>query len=141
MASRPPEKIKLWEALSPPTQPGDAKTKKEPWVISEQVIQISPTILSILSDPARSIPVRFVIDLSARPELEVEITSRNKGALNSTIVQGRVDGTPPGDLLLAVKGDTVAGTVRIGTQLWKIERLGDGRHRLIEINPEKFPPD
>lgn len=141
MAPTPSTPFLLWEPLSGPIEPDDAAREREPWMRSEQPIRFMPTVLSALRDPASDLPEQVAIRLPDRPELGVAITSRTSGALGTTIVQGRSNHEPAAELFLSIKGEAVVGTVRLGKQVWRIEYRGGGRHRVVELDPERLPRD
>jgi hypothetical protein len=129
----------LWEPLSRSTQPEGRAM--EHWALDQQPISFREPVLFMLNDTTRPLPMSFSMALSDKHKRDVDIISRKTGPSLSTVVEGKVRGTPPGDILLAIKGEAVAGTVRIGKRTWKIEYTGNGRHRLVEVDPEKLPPD
>lgn len=47
----------------------------------------------------------------------------------------------PGDAVLVIRGDTVEGTVRHGTELYKVQSVGSGVHSVIQIDQSRFPPE
>ncbi len=141
MAPHPPAGAPLWEPLSGPIEPDNSQRAREPWVLREQAVRFVPTVLSALRDPTSALPEQVAIRLPDRPELDLVITSRTSGTLGSTIVQGRSNHEPAAELILSIKGEAVVGTVRVGKQAWRIEHQGDGRHRVIELDLERLPPD
>lgn len=54
---------------------------------------------------------------------------------------GSVNGNPAEEAVLIVENGQVTGHIQLGTRIFRIEPLGNGLHRVIELNPSKFPPD
>lgn len=131
----------LWEPLSGPIEPDYVTKAREPWIRSEQPIRFVPAVLSALRDQTNSLPERIVLRLPDRHDLDMAIISRSFGALGATIIRARATYDPDGEMTLTIKGETVSGIVRIGRQAWRIEHRSDGRHRVVEFDPEQLHPD
>lgn len=142
MSPRPQETVPLWEALGPPAPAEPATLASEPWIILEQPILFRPAVLSQLrGDSSRPTTDVFAIKLPNNPEIEMKVTTRRPGPRGAVVVEGQLTGPRQGNLLLSIVEDAVAGTLRLGTESWSIEPRPDHRHRLVEINAEKFAPD
>ena len=136
IAAQPSDTPRLWQSLSASTTPSGGKV----WIIREQAISFPEPVLSMLTDPSQALPLTFAVDLDGVIRT-VDMTKRSTSELSSTIVQGRLQGAQTGEIFLAIHGEAVAGTVSLGQRRWKIEYTGRARHRLIEFDPEKLPPD
>ncbi len=92
------------------------------------------------------------IDLKALKQNVVQMKLR--GDVTSKAVKQRIDkrsekdftwygklSDVPGDAVLVIHGDSVEGTVRRGTDLFKIQSVGSGMHSVIEIDQSRFPPE
>lgn len=56
----------------------------------------------------------------------------------STVWIGHVEGEPDSEVFLTVRGRAMAGTVRIGEDLYEIEFKGD-KHHITQVDPRKNP--
>ena len=54
---------------------------------------------------------------------------------------GQLKPQDSGEFSLVLNSATVTGTVQLGRRVFKIEPLGNGRHRLIEIDPKQSPQE
>ena len=80
------------------------------------------------------------LDLTTLTRLLASTTSAQDGA--TTIVDEAITrGTTDNATALVINGATVTGTFQPGRRLFKIESLGNGRHRVIEIDPEQEPKE
>lgn len=144
MASRPsidvPTPQSLWELVGEPSIPDAMRTTRQPWLIREQTIHFHQASLRTLGDIGAPLQENLLVELIGNTR-ELVVQSRTAGALNSTIVQGILRGGTDGNVTLVIKNMVVTGTIHLGTRVMKIEYLGDGTHRLAELDPEKFPPD
>ncbi|WP_173046877.1 hypothetical protein [Nitrospira sp. KM1] len=107
----------------------------------EQDIGFSSTVLSVLRNSNEPLPDRLLINLGDEQNVKVHFTHRTSSRTGSTVFQGTIETSPPGDILLSVQGEAVAGIVRKGDATWRITYRGSGRHRLMQIDVEKLPPD
>lgn len=136
-----PPPLPLWELIDAPTYPDRARAAQQPWFTREQKIRFHPASLQALRDIGTPLTAKVVVELIGNGTHELSIQSRTAGALNSTVVIARVQHVPEGDLTLVIKDTVVAGTMHLGKRVLKIEYVGDGDHHLVELDPEKLPPD
>jgi hypothetical protein len=141
LAPRPPVAQPLWELVDSPTYPDRARAAQQPWFIREQKIRFHPQPLQSLRDLSAPPTSTVAVDLIGAITHELVIHSRTAGALSSTVVQGRLQQGLQGDATLVIKDTVVAGTMHVDKQTFKIEYVGNGEHLLVEIDPEKLPPD
>jgi hypothetical protein len=120
--------------------PDPARATQQPWLIREQTIRFHEASLHRLGNIGVPLQENPLVELMGSTQ-EFVVRSRTAGAINSTIVQGILQGGTAGDVTLVIKNTVVTGTIHLGTRVMKIEYLGDGHHRLVELDPEKFPPD
>jgi len=69
------------------------------------------------------------------------VDSTTPGALSTTVIQGHVRKVAHSDITLVIKDRSIAGTIRMDTRVFRIQSIGDGEHLLVELDPEKLPPD
>jgi hypothetical protein len=90
------------------------------------------------------------INLAALKQPTVELNLRSD--VRSTAIKRKIDKRSktqftwygqltdvPGDAILVVHGDAVEGTIRRGTDLYKIQSVGAGLHAVIQVDESKFP--
>jgi hypothetical protein len=141
MAPRPSSGKHLWELLSAPSSPDQPQTARQPWVIREQKIRLHQTILDRLRAPELPVPSGIILDLAGDTSHEMVIDSRTPGTLSTTVIQGHAQNVAHSDITLVIKDRSIAGTVRMDTRVFRIQSIGDGDHLLVELDPEKLPPD
>ncbi|THJ19543.1 MAG: hypothetical protein CAF44_015005 [Nitrospira sp. CG24D] len=141
MAPHPSSEVHLWELLSAPSSPDQPQITRQPWVIRAQKIRLHQTILDMLRDPKLPVPSGIILDLTSDTSHEMVIDSKTPGALSTTIIQGHAQKVAHSDIILVIKARSIAGTIRMDTRVFRIQSTGDNEHLLVEINPEKLPPD
>lgn len=57
------------------------------------------------------------------------------------VIQGRTRIATYSDFTLVIKDRSIAGTIRMVTRVFRIQSIGDGEHLVVELDPEKLPPD
>ncbi|WP_179958327.1 M12 family metallo-peptidase [Chitinimonas arctica] len=82
---------------------------------------------------------RLDLDLRGQPSSATRTSLTQRGE-NDFSWRGQL-ADQPGDAMLSVHGDAVEGTIRRGSQLFRIESMGAGVHALVEVDESQFPPD
>lgn len=141
MAPRPSSGKHLWEFVSASSSPDQPQTARQPWVIREQKIRLHQTILDRLRNPELPVPSGVILDLAGDTSHEMVIDSRTPGTLSTTVIQGHTQNVAHSDITLVIKDRSIAGTIRMDTRVFRIQSTGDGEHLLVELDPEKLPPD
>ena len=141
MAPRPSSEKHLWELVSASSPPDQRQTTRQPWIILEQKIRLHQTILDELRDPDRPVPSGIILDLTSDTSHEIVVDSTTPGTLSTTVIQGHVQKVAHSDITLVIKDRSIAGTIRMDTRVFRIQSIGDGEHLLVELDPEKLPPD
>jgi hypothetical protein len=141
MAPRPSSEKHLWELLSTPSSPEQRQTTRKPWIIREQNIRLHQTILDALRDPEHPVPSGIILDVTGDTSYEMVVDSKTPGALSTTVIHGHIQKVAPSDITLVIKDRSIAGTIRMDTRVFRIQSIGDGEHLLVELDPEKLPPD
>lgn len=140
-AGEHPAPRSLWHLTQTPPSLSQPPEPKKPWMVRDREITLDLPLLSLLKDAgARPLP-RISVELfdGAGPELDVVSTVSR---INDTaVIRGRL--TPPsqGDFTFAITGNLLTGTLHMGNRSYKTEHIGHGRLHLIEIDPDKMPPD
>ena len=141
MAPRPSSEKHLWELLSAPPSPDQPQITRQPWIIREQKIRLHQTILDRLRDPELPVPSGIILDVTGDTSHEMVIDAKTPGALSTTIIQGHAQKVAHSDITLVIKDRSIAGTIRMDSRVFRIQSIGDGEHLLVELDPEKLPPD
>lgn len=132
--------VLFWQPAG--AEPGQAPLpNKKSWLLREQEIALDGTLVQILKDAtARPLPP-IVVDFPDAGRFELDVLSTLSRINDTSIVRGQLK--PPGrsDFTIVITGTTVAATFPLSHRLFKVESLGNGRHRLIEIDPEQSTQD
>lgn len=133
----PARTVPLWRAVPAPASPDQPALPKKPWLLREQEIAIDGTLVQILKDAtARPLPP-IAIDLFDTGRYELDVISTLARNNDTSFVRGQLKLLDSGEFSLVLNGATVTGTLHLGRRVFKIESPGNGRHRLIEIDPEQ----
>lgn len=141
MAPRPSSEKHFWELVSTPSSPEQPPTTRQPWIIREQKIRLHQTILDALRAPERPVPSGIILDLSSTTGHEMVVDSKTSGALSTMVIQGHLQNAAHSDVTLVIKDRSIAGTIRMDQRVFRIQSTADREHLLIEIDPDKLPPD
>lgn len=83
----------------------------------------------------------MAVELFDAGRYELDVISTLARINDTSFIRGQLKPQDSGEFSFVLNGATVTGTVHLGQRLFKIEPLGNGRHRLIEIDPEQEPKD
>ena len=140
-ADEPPGSRGLWHAVLTPPPAGQPLMPRKPWMLRDREIALDLSLLHILKDAgARPLP-RITIELfdNANPELDVSSTVSR---INDTaVIRGTFKPPVQGDFTFVVTGNLLIGTIQIGDRIYKTDHIGNGRLRLLELDPDKMPRD
>ena len=136
--ARPP--ALLWQHAV--IQPGQAPLpNKKPWVIREREIAFDPLALATVKDAAARPHPPLTIELFDGKTYELDITSTVSRISDLSGVRGTLKNTLRSAWSLVINGSLVNGTFQVGDRLYKVEHVQNGRHRLLEVDPTKLPPE
>ncbi len=141
VAGEPMTPTLLWRDMPPEALAEQPLPPRKPWVIRERAITFDPQLLSILKDAGARPHPPITIELFDSVQCRLEITSTLSKFNDSAVIRGLLIGPTRGDVTVLVNGTIVAGTILLGERLFKIEHVSNGRHRLLELDPAKVPPD
>ncbi|MBX3301529.1 MAG: hypothetical protein KF693_04875 [Nitrospira sp.] len=131
----------LWHTILTPPPAGQPSMPRKPWMLRDRKIELDLPLLQVLKDAgARPLP-RITIELfdNANPELDVSSTVSR---INDTsVIRGTFKPPVEGDFTFLITGNLLIGTIQIGDRLYKTDHIGNGRLRLVELDPDKMPPD
>ncbi len=131
----------LWRDMPVEVLADQPTPPRKPWVIRERPIAFDPQLLAILKDAAARPHPPITIELFDSVQYQLEVTSTLSKFNDSAVVRGLLKGPTRGELTLLVNGTVVAGTIQLGERLFKVEHVSNGRHRLLELDPAKVPPE
>jgi hypothetical protein len=132
----------LWHDVSPQAvtdQP--AFPAKKPWVIREREIAFDPQLLAILKNAAARPHPEISFELFGGRIYQVDVASTVSRMSDLSTVRGTFKNTSRSTWSLLISGNVVNGTLQVGERLYKVEHVFNGRHRLLEVDPTKMPPD
>jgi hypothetical protein len=141
VAGEPPTPTRLWRDMPSDTLQDLPTPPLKPWIIRERPIAFDPQLLSILKDAGARPHPPVTIELFDAIPYQLEIMSTLSKINDSAVIRGLIKSPSRGDVTFVVNGNVVAGTIQIGERLFKIEHVSNGRHRLLEVDPAKLPPD
>lgn len=131
----------LWRAV-PTVSPSDQPlSPKKPSILREREIVFDELLVKALKDAAARPLSPIAVELFDAGRYELEVISTLARINDTSFIRGQLKPADPGDFSLVLNGTTVTGTVQLGRRVFKIEPLGNGRHRLIEIDPEQESKD
>lgn len=140
-AEEPPIVPLLWQPAPPSPAIDHPSTTRKSWVLLNRDITLDLALLKILKDAGSRPHPRIVIELFGGDRHELDITSTLSRHNDSAIVRGTLKPPSKGDFTFAITGTVLIGTMHLGDRLYKTEHIANGRLQLLEIDPDKFPPD
>lgn len=140
-AGEPPEPKSLWHTiLNPPpiTQP---QTPKKPWMLRDREIELDLSLLKVLKDAgARPLPM-ITVELFDNTNPELDVSSTVSRINDTAVIRGTFKPPVQGDFTFVITGNLLVGTIQIGPRIYKTDHIGNGRLRLVELDPDKMPRD
>ena len=131
----------LWQAVLTPPTANQPPTPRRPWVLRDREIALDLSLLHVLKDAGARPHPRITIELFDRVNHELDVMSTVSRINDTAVVRGTFKPPSKGDFTFVVTGNLLIGTIQIGDRLYKTEHIANGRLRLLEIDPEKLPPD
>jgi hypothetical protein len=110
-------------------------------VLRDREITLDLPLFQVLKDAGARPHPRITVELFDGANHELDITSTVSRSNDSAIIRGTFKPPSRGDFTFVVNGSLLVGTIRLGDRLFKTEHIANGRLRLLEIDPEKMPPD
>ncbi len=126
----------LWQ-----NAPEQTPLPRKPWIMHDRAIALSLPSLQTLKDAAARPHPPLFIELFNGLRYELVIDSTISRSNDSAVVRGTLKQSDHGDFIFHINGTVMAATIHVGHRLFKVEHLANGRHRLLELNPAKLPPD
>lgn len=104
-------------------------------------IALDLSLLQVLRDAGARPHPRITVELFDGASHELDITSTVSRINDTAVIRGTFKPPSKGDFTLLVTANLLIGTIQIGDRLYKTEHIANGRLQLLEIDPEKMPPE
>jgi hypothetical protein len=140
-ADEGPVPMSLWKTVVAPSVSEQNPAPPKPWVLRDREIALDLHVLQILKDAAARPHPPISIELFNGVRHELDITSTVSRINDTAVIRGSFKPPARGDFTFVASGDLLIGTIRLGNRLYKTEHVGNGRLQLLEIDPDKMPPD
>jgi hypothetical protein len=140
-ADERPTPKSLWRTVPPPPVADQAPTPRRPWVLRDREIALDIPLLQVLKDAGARPHPRITVELFDGASQELDISSTISRSNDTAVIRGTFKSPSKGDFTFVVNGSLLVGTMQVGERLYKTEHITNGRLRLLEIDPEKLPPD
>ncbi len=140
-ADERPTPKSLWQTVLTPPTAEQPPTPRRPWVLRDREIALDLPLLQVLKDAGARPHPRITIELFDGANPELDITSTVSRSNDSAVIRGTFKPPSRGDFTFVANTNLLVGTIQLGNRLYKTEHIANGRLRLLEIDPEKLPPD
>jgi len=140
-ADERPSPRSLWQTVLPPPAAYQPPTPRRPWVLRDREIALDLPLLQILKDAGARPHPRVTVELFDGANHELDITSTVSRSNDTAVIRGIFKPPARGNFTFVASGNLLVGTIQMGGRLYKTEHIANGRLRLLEIDPEKMPPD
>ena len=140
-ADERPTPKRLWQTVLIPPTADQPPMPRRPWVLHDREIALDLPLLQVLKDAGARPHPRITIELFDRANHELDIMSTVSRSDDTAIIRGTFKPPSRGDFTFVASGSLLVGTIQLGDRLYKTEHIANGRLRLLEIDPEKMPPD
>jgi len=139
-ADERPAPKSLWQTvLTPPAN--DQPPPRRPWVLRDREIALDLPLLQVVKDAGARPHPRITVELFDKANPELDITSTVSRINDTSVIRGAFKAPSQGDFTFVVTGNLLIGTIVMGDRLYKTEHIVNGRLRLLEIDPDKMPPE
>jgi len=140
-ADERPTPKSLWQTVLTPPAADQPPMPRRPWVLRDREITLDLPLFQVLKDAGARPHPRITVELFDGANHELDITSTVSRSNDSAIIRGTFKPPSRGDFTFVVSGNLLVGTMQLDDRLYKTEHIANGRLRLLEIDPEKLPPD
>ena len=140
-ANERPTPKSLWQTVLTPPVADQPPTPRRPWVLRDREIALDLPLLQVLKDAGARPHPRITVELFDGVNHELDITSTVSRSNDSASIRGTFKPPSRGDFTFVVSGNLLVGTMQLDDRLYKTEHIANGRLRLLEVDPEKLPPD
>ena len=140
-ADERPAPKSLWHTTLTPLSADQLPMPRKPWELRDREIALDLLLLQVLKDAGARPHPRITVELFDRVSPELDIMSTVSRINDTAVIRGMFKPPSKGDFIFSVSGNLLVGTIQLGDRLYKIEHIANGRLRLLEINPDKMPPN
>lgn len=140
-ADERPTPKSLWQTVLTPPSANQPPMPRRPWVLRDREIALDLPLLQILKDAGARPHSRIAIELFDGSSHELDIISTVSRSNDTAVIRGTFKPPSRGDFTFVASGSLLVGTIHLGNRLYKTEHIANGRLRLLEIDPDKMPPD
>jgi hypothetical protein len=140
-AGERPAQKSLWQIVVTPSATDQPPTPRRPWVLRDREIALDLPLLQILKDAGARPHPRIAIELFDGTSHELDIMSTISRNNDTAVIRGILKPPSKGDFTFVVNVNVLVGTMQVGDRLYRTEHIANGRLRLLEIDPDKMPPD
>ena len=140
-AEERPTPKSLWQTVLTSPTADQPPTPRRPWVIRDREIALDLSLFQILKDAGARPHPRIAIELFDGANHELDLTSTVSRSNDTAVIRGTFRPPSRGDFTFVASGNLLVGTIQLADHLYKTEHIANGRLRLLEIDPEKMPPD
>lgn len=141
LAAEALEPARLWHAASSSVAPDPTPGQRRAWVLREREISVDEQMLQILKDATARPHPRVSVEFFDGTAHELDITSTVSRFNDTAVIRGAFKPPSHGDFTLVASGHLLMGSLRVGERLYKTEHAGNGRIKLLEVDPRKMPPE
>lgn len=130
----------LWQTVvTPPSN--QRPVPRKPWMIRDREVALNLPLLQRLKDAgSRPLP-RISVELFDKANPELEVSSPVSRINDTSVIRGVFKPPVEGDFTFVITGNLLIGTIQIGDRIYKTDHIGNGRLRLVELDPDKMPRD
>ncbi len=131
----------LWRTVptvSPADQPSPLNKSA---TLRERNIAFDELLVKTLKDAAARPLPPIAVELFDAGQYELDVLSTLARNNDTSFIRGQLKPPDSGEFSLVLNGSAVTGSFHLKQRVFKIELLGNGRHRLIEIDPEQEPKE
>jgi len=140
-ADERPTPRSVWQTVLTPPSANQPPTPRRLWVLRDREIALDLPLLQILKDAGARPHPRIAIELFDGVSYELDITSTVSRSNDTAVIRGTFKPPSRGDFTFVASGNLLVGTIQLGNRLYKTEHIANGRLRLLEIDPDKMPPE
>ena len=141
VAGETSEPASLWHPATPFPTPDQSPAQRKPWVLHERDISVNIELLQILKDASARPHPRVIVEFFDGNRHELDITSTVSRLNDTAVIRGSFKPPSRGDFTLVASGNLLIGSLQAGDRLYKTEHVGNGRLKLLEVDPRKMPPE
>ena len=109
--------------------------------LREREIALNLQLLQILKDAAARPHPRILVELFDGARYELDVTSTVSRINDTAVIRGTLKPPARGDFTFVASGNLLIGTLQLGNRIYKTEHIANGRLKLLELDPDKMPPD